>query len=287
MSTQTKGKTFTPVTDAITAIRRTRRAYVGLHGLAFERAQERFEKARLATDKLFDELVVKGEEVEGQFKSVSEDAIEKGRDMIPSVSMPSLALPVLGRGKRVDALKTKVADLQAKLDKMTAKPKKSSKPKKVKTIKTDRTVKAVKAEAKDAVAAVKKEKVLPKDTAVVEKAAEAAVKAEKVADKYEPFIADVLRYDASADAVIIKKIVDHLGIALQSRDGKFVACSDETERNTVRDSWLVKALRIQAASDVLDAKVMKVCDMMSDDRMKNRVTFYYLIAKNEGKLSSF
>jgi len=40
----------------------------------------------------------------------------------------------------------------------------------------------------------------------------------------------------------VKKIVDHCGIALQSRDGLFVACSDETERNTVRDSWLIKKL---------------------------------------------
>ena len=283
MSTQTQEKTFTPVKNTISAVRRTRRAYFGLHAMAFERAQERFEQARITTDKLFREFAAKGEIFEGQFKAASEDAIEKGRDMIPAISLP---LP--GKKARVETLKTEVSQLQNKLERLSAKaPKTAAKPKKVKTIKTDRTVKTVKAAKTEAVAAVKKAKVLPKETVVVEKAAEAVATVAKVADKYEAYIADVLRYDAAADAVIVKKIVDHCGIALQSRDGKFVACSDESERATVRDSWLVKALRITATTEALDAKVQKVCDLMSADRMKNRVTFYYLVAKNEGKLGTF
>lgn len=110
--------------------------------------------------------------------------------------------------------------------------------------------------------------------------------ADKTDDKYAGFIADVHRYDHEADTAIITKIVNHLGIALRSRDGQFVACSDETERQTVRDSWLVKKLGVTGDTSELDAKVMAICETMQKDRMKNRVTFYYLLAKNEGKLAA-
>jgi hypothetical protein len=35
-----------------------------------------------------------------------------------------------------------------------------------------------------------------------------------------------------------------------------------------------------------DAVIGKVCATMKDDRQKNRVTFYYLVAKELGKLDS-
>jgi len=65
MSTDTlETKTFTPVKNTISAIRRTRRAYFGMHVAAFEQAQIGFKKARELTDGLFDELVMKGEILE-------------------------------------------------------------------------------------------------------------------------------------------------------------------------------------------------------------------------------
>ncbi len=106
------------------------------------------------------------------------------------------------------------------------------------------------------------------------------------ADKYAAFAKSVLKYDPEADAGIIKKIVDHCGIALTSRDGKYVACTDPAEREQVAKSWLVKKLGLEADTETLDAKVAAVCDIMKADRMKSRVTFYYLLAKAEGKLAS-
>lgn len=175
--------------------RRLRRAYVGLHGLAFERAQLRFAQAK---------------------------------DLLPK-----------GSAARVSELEVELESLTAKFDKLskTAKPKSTA----------------------------------PQAS---------------VASKYDGYIADIQRYDVDADATVVKKIVDYCGIALRSRDGQLVACSDETERNTVRDSFLIKKLGLKDELAELDALVLAVCETMSKDRMKNRVTFYYLLARNEGQLQN-
>lgn len=244
---------------AVKTVRRARRAYVGLHGLLLERAQMRAAQARTRGGEFFSDLVVKGEIIEAQATVTAKNAqataqtkvkdiFDDGRDAIVDL------LP--NKAARVAALEAEVDALEAKLNAMAKPAKKAAKaPRAAKAVKAD-----VKADAK------------PTET---------------IADKYVSYIADVRGYDADADEAVIKKIVDHCGIALQSRDGKFVACSDETERNTVRDSLLVKKLGLTDDTSELDALVMAVCETMSKDRMKNRVTFYYLLAKNEGKLAAF
>ncbi len=99
------------------------------------------------------------------------------------------------------------------------------------------------------------------------------------------YLADVQRYDAGANADIVQKIVKHLGIALQSKDASLVSCTDQAELDRVREKWCMKKL---AATDgaACDATIQKVCTQMSADRNKQRVTFYYLVAKHMGKLSS-
>ncbi len=238
-------KTFTPVANTIRAVRRTRRAYFGLHVAAFEQAQIGFAKARTLTDEFFNELVVKGEAIEvkagdvfkgTQVKVIASynDAGDTLRDILPLST------------SRVEELEAEVAELTAKLGTL----------------------------AKSAA----KKPATKKKTAAKAKIV--------LAEKYLPYLQGVLAYDKKADGAIVKKIVDHLGIALQSRDGQFVACSDETERHTVRDSWLIKKLGLKANAAALDTKVMAVCEIMQKDRMKSRVTFYYLLAKTEGKLTS-
>ena len=73
------------------------------------------------------------------------------------------------------------------------------------------------------------------------------------------YVADVQRYDSGADADVVQKIVKHLGIALQSKDASLVSCSDPSELDRVREA-------------------------MKADRQKQRVTFYYLVAREMGKL---
>lgn len=97
------------------------------------------------------------------------------------------------------------------------------------------------------------------------------------------YFADVQRYDAGADAEIVKKIVKHLGIALQSKDASLVSCSDKSELDRVREKWCGKKLG-QTDAAAADAVIKTVCETMKGDRQKQRVTFYYLVAKEMGKL---
>ena len=96
---------------------------------------------------------------------------------------------------------------------------------------------------------------------------------------------DVARYTDAVDEEAVAGIVKHLGIALRSsKDASLVACSDSSERDRVRDSWLKKKLGLEDDA-ALDADVMAVCATMKEDREKHRVTFYYLLAEKHGKLA--
>jgi len=96
------------------------------------------------------------------------------------------------------------------------------------------------------------------------------------------YLADVQKYDAGADAEIVQKIVKHLGIALRSKDASLVSCSDNSELERVVEKWCMKKLGTD--EDTGNAIVAKVCETMKDSRQKQRVTFYYLAAKELGKL---
>ena len=98
------------------------------------------------------------------------------------------------------------------------------------------------------------------------------------------YLADVKKYDAAADAAVVDKIVKHLGIALRNRDSSLVSATDQKELDRVRDNWGVKKLGVDAAA--AEAAVGKVAKAMAGDRSKGRVTFYYLVAKELGKLQS-
>ena len=91
------------------------------------------------------------------------------------------------------------------------------------------------------------------------------------------YMDDVKRYDASADQDAIQKIVNYLGIALMNKDSSLVSCSDETERNRVRDGYCAKKLGMDTVA--AEAAIEKVCQQMKGDRMKKRVTFYHLLTK--------
>lgn len=97
------------------------------------------------------------------------------------------------------------------------------------------------------------------------------------------YLADVKRYDAAANPDVVQKIVKHLGIALRSRDASKVSCSEKSELDRVREKWCGKKLG-QTDAAAADAVIKKVCTLMKGDRQKQRVTFYYLVAKEMGKL---
>jgi hypothetical protein len=98
------------------------------------------------------------------------------------------------------------------------------------------------------------------------------------------YLADVKKYDATADEAVVSKIVKHLGIALRNRDSSLVSCSDPKELDRVKQNWCGKKLGVTDAAKV-DSVVEKVCQTMAADHTKQRVTFYYLTAKHLGKLA--
>ena len=98
---------------------------------------------------------------------------------------------------------------------------------------------------------------------------------------------NVKKYVPNADDNAIDGIVKYCGIALRNRDSSFVSCSDKSERDRVRDNFLIKKLALTDSEVDLDKAVMEVCETMSGDRDKPRVTFYYLLAQKYGKLDLF
>ncbi|MGH1418519.1 MAG: DUF2853 family protein [Hyphomicrobiaceae bacterium] len=100
------------------------------------------------------------------------------------------------------------------------------------------------------------------------------------------YTAEVKRYDSDCDDKAIAAIIKHCGIALKSKDASLVSCSSKSELERVRESWLKKKLGLTDDDKALDATIKTVCEAMKGDKQKQRVTFYYLLAKNTGKLGS-
>lgn len=96
---------------------------------------------------------------------------------------------------------------------------------------------------------------------------------------------DVNRYASPADDAAVAGIVKHLGIALRSNDASLVSCSDKSELDRVRESWCKKKLAITDDDASVDEAIAAVCATMKEDRQKQRVTFYYLLAQHYGKLA--
>ncbi|MGC1470656.1 MAG: DUF2853 family protein, partial [Sphingorhabdus sp.] len=103
----------------------------------------------------------------------------------------------------------------------------------------------------------------------------------------EDWLADVRKYVADADETVVKAIVRYCGIALQNRDSSLVAFSDSKETDRVRENFLKKKLGLTDGDDVLDSAIAAVGQRMKEDRTKNRVTVYYLLAEHFGLLNTF
>ena len=99
------------------------------------------------------------------------------------------------------------------------------------------------------------------------------------------YLADVKKYDAAANADAVEKIVKHLGIALRDRDSALVSCADTKELERVKENWISKKLGVSDGAKA-DAAIEKTCKALAADNSKSRVTFYYLVAKDLGKLDS-
>ena len=96
---------------------------------------------------------------------------------------------------------------------------------------------------------------------------------------------NVKKYDDSADEAVVDKIVKHLGIALRSKDSSSVAASDKSELDRIRDGFCTKKLELD--KEKAEAVIKTVAEQMKGDKLKCRVVFYYLLAKETGNLGKF
>lgn len=178
--------------------------------------------------------------------------------------------------KAAPAKKASAAKKAATKTKAVAKPKKTAvaKTKATPTKAAAKKPAAKKAAAKKPAAKKPAAKAAPKKTA-------AKSKADADLDKY---LEKVRKYDPRATRKSVDAIVKYCGIALKSRDGRLVACSDESEVRTVADGFVTKKLGLKEGQMDL---VKAICEQMKGDRLKSRVVFYYLAAKKAKKLSLF
>ena len=111
------------------------------------------------------------------------------------------------------------------------------------------------------------------------------VKAKKAAaNPNDKYYAWVRTHDAKANTAVIDNIVKYLGASLRSRDASYVSCTDEKELDTIVKGFATKKLGMKSGQAEL---VAEICQDMKNTRMKNRVTFYYLMAKKTRKLGIF
>ena len=98
------------------------------------------------------------------------------------------------------------------------------------------------------------------------------------------YIDDVRRYASDASEAGVKGVTNYLGAGvLAQRDASLVACTDPAELARVRDNFAKKKLGL-TDDDAIDAAIKAVCEQMSGDQNKSRVTFYYLLAEKTGTL---
>ncbi|MGB6231641.1 MAG: DUF2853 family protein, partial [Litorimonas sp.] len=120
--------------------------------------------------------------------------------------------------------------------------------------------------------------------------AEAAAPAKKAPAKKSvdrtDYLAKTRDFDEAADEEVVAKIKSYLGASLSNKDSRYVACGDESELDTIAKGFMKKKMGVDDKAEALE-KIKAVCEQMKPARMKNRVTFYYLLAKNEGKLGEF
>ena len=96
------------------------------------------------------------------------------------------------------------------------------------------------------------------------------------------YASDIEKFTSHVDEHAVDEITKHLGIALHGRDSALVSATDPEELERIRDGFARK--RLGLSPEAADAGIRSVVERMSGDAMKNRVTFYYLLAEVTGTL---
>ncbi len=109
-------------------------------------------------------------------------------------------------------------------------------------------------------------------------------KFDEALEKYKSAMSEM---GASADDALLTAVAKGLGPSIYLTDASMVSCSDQSEKDRVKNNFLIKKLGCTDGAD-LDAAVSAVCDKMgSSNRSKHRAVFYYLLVKQLGLESKY
>lgn len=76
---------------------------------------------------------------------------------------------------------------------------------------------------------------------------------------------------------LYESIAKHLGPSIHDKDAALVACSDDSEKETIKKNFLIGHLGLKDTPE-LDHAIDQVCGLLGkDNKKKHRVTFYYLL----------
>jgi hypothetical protein len=104
---------------------------------------------------------------------------------------------------------------------------------------------------------------------------------------YDKELTSISRFDKKPDTDLIAALTKNYALVMSNKDASGVACTDKAECATVRENFLKKKLGLTADDSELDGAIQEICKVMSADKKKSRVTFYYLLAKKFKKESVF
>jgi hypothetical protein len=109
---------------------------------------------------------------------------------------------------------------------------------------------------------------------------------EKVANIHE-HKSIVAKYTTNINIAVLEKMAKNYALVLTNLDSQYVSCSDNSEKKTIRESFLKKKLNLSHSNEELDIAIESVCQTMQDDCFKSRLAFYYLLAEKFNKLEVF
>jgi hypothetical protein len=96
---------------------------------------------------------------------------------------------------------------------------------------------------------------------------------------------DISKYVSSPDEAVIEAMEKTYALALSNADARQVSFSDADELKTVRENFVKKKLGVTDSDDDIDAAIRAVGERVPGH--KQRLTVYYLLAEQYGKLGVF
>lgn len=96
----------------------------------------------------------------------------------------------------------------------------------------------------------------------------------------EKYLEMVKEFDSTPDVELVENLAKRLASVLSDADSANVACSDESELQTVKTNLLKDKLDVEG--EEADEVVSFVCEQMKDENRKNRLVFYYLVIQKLG-----